>query len=290
MQPQQRWWKEAGTDTPMLHVTGIFGKHFIFVLDADGVKQVLSSKANGTRPRFIKGLDFLKRVIGEGLVTIDGDEWQRHRKIIQPLFDNQVLKEALYSCIPKLMDRFINAWKEKEGGEIDLTSHFAALALDIIGRVVFSHDFQAVKSVEQWSQGTVRQVELNDPIIQSLYTSMMPAMIRMFLANLRLGEMERFFAPKTYSAQVILDREFAAVVDRSYSRYICREKAFTEPKCLLDYLFDAQTVPRAGSTSNSLTHKELQGEMKTMIFAGKFISDTHSEQYVSFALNLYSSF
>ncbi|KAL3772373.1 hypothetical protein ACHAWU_005550 [Discostella pseudostelligera] len=268
MQPQQRWWKESGPDTQMMHVTGVFGRHFIFVLDADGVKQVLSSKAGGKLPRFIKGLEFLKKVIGEGLVTIDGDEWQRHRKIMQPIFDNQVLKEALNSCLPDIMDRFVAAWKEKAGGELDLTSHCAALALDIIGKVAFSHDFQAVTSVEQWAKGAVRQVELNDPLIKSLYTSMMPSMLRMLFVNLRLGALERFYLRESFNAQVILDREFATVVDRSYARYIRRDKASTESKCLLDYLFDAQTASRAGSTSNSLTHKELQGEMKTLIFAG----------------------
>ncbi len=252
----------------MLHVTGVLGKHFVYALDADGVKQILSSKANGPRPRFIKGLEFLKKVIGDGLVTIDGDEWQRHRKIIQPLFDNQVLKEALNSCLPELMCRFVGAWKDKDGGEIDITSHFAALALDIIGKVVFSHDFQAVDSVEQWAKGAVCQVELKDPLIQSLYTSMMPSMMRMLLANLRLGALERFLTPDSYNAQVILDREFASVVERSYSRYILRDKASREPKCLLDHLFDAQTESRTSLMRPSLTHKELQGEMKTLIFAG----------------------
>lgn len=275
MQPQQRWWKESGPDTQMMHVTGVFGRHFIFVLDADGVKQVLSSKAGGKLPRFIKGLEFLKKVIGEGLVTIDGDEWQRHRKIMQPIFDNQVLKEALNSCLPDIMDRFVAAWKEKAGGELDLTSHCAALALDIIGKVAFSHDFQAITSVEQWAKGAVRQVELNDPLIKSLYTSMMPSMLRMLFVNLRLGTLERFYLRESFNAQVILDREFATVVDRSYARYIRRDKASTESKCLLDYLFDAQTTSRAGSTSNSLTHKELQGEMKTLIFAGTNIFDIY---------------
>ncbi len=268
MQPQQRWWREAGPDTQMLHATGVLGKHFIFVLDADGVKQILSSKANGPRPRFLKGLEFLKKVIGDGLVTLNGDEWQRHRKIIQPLFDNQVLKEALNSCLPELMDRFVGAWKEKDGGEIDITSHFAAIALDIIGKVGFSHDFQSLNSVEQWSKGTVCQVELKDPLIQSLYTSMMPSMMKMLLANLRLGALERFLTPDSYNAQVILDREFASVVDRSYSRYILRHKTSTEPKCLLDHLFDAQKESRSSSLRPSLTHKELQREMKTLIFAG----------------------
>ena len=264
MQPQQRWWKEAGLNTQMLHFTGVLGKHFILVLDVDGVKQILSSKAGVSRPRFGKGLKVVKKLIGDGLVTMDGVEWQRHRKIIQPAFDNQIIKVALNSCLPGLMDRLVGAWKEKVGGEINLTSHFAALALDIIGKVAFSHDFHSIGSIEQWAKGEVCQVELNDPLIQSLYSSMMPSAVRMMLSNLHLGILERFLTPSSYNAQVTCDREFKAVVDRSYTRFKLRDKASTQPKCLLDYLFDAQTTSRHGS----LSHNELHGEMKTLIFAG----------------------
>ncbi len=279
MQPFQRWWREAGHETRMLHFTGIFGRHAILVLDADGVKQILSSKAKGPRPRFLKGLgnDFGKKVIGNGLVTLNGDEWQRHRKIMQPLFDNQVLKEALNSCLPEFMDRFVGAWREKVGGEIDITSHFSALTLDIIGKVGFSHDFQSLNSVEQWSKGAVCQVELNDPLIRHLYSCMMPpSMARYLLANLPLGALERFLIPDSYNAQVILDREFASVVDRSFSRSVLRDRTSTEPKCLLDHLFDAQKESRTRSLRPSLTHKDLQGEMKTLIVAGTIIFGIHN--------------
>ena len=278
MQPQQRWWKEAGTNTPMIHVTGIFGRHAIYLFDAEGVKQVLLAKANGASPRFLKGLglDFGRKIIGDGLVTINGDEWHRHRKIMQPLFDNQVLKEALYFCIPDLMDRFVGAWKVNDGREIDIASHFAALTLDIIGKVAFSQEFQAVKSVEQWSRGAIRQVGLNNPIIQSLYSSVKrPSISRLLLSSLNLGFLERFLAPDAYNTQVTLDQAFADVVDRSYYRSMHRDTGTTEPMSLLDHLVDAQTASRAGAMRPSLTHKELQGEMKTLIFAGTTMSDIH---------------
>ncbi len=44
MKPHERWWKEAGIDTPFLHWTGIFGRHFIMTLNGDCVKQILTSK------------------------------------------------------------------------------------------------------------------------------------------------------------------------------------------------------------------------------------------------------
>lgn len=68
MQPQLRWWREAEKDsetkyeTRLLHYTQIFGKHFILVLDPDGVKQILTSRSAGERPLFEKGLPIIKKV------------------------------------------------------------------------------------------------------------------------------------------------------------------------------------------------------------------------------------
>lgn len=276
MQPQQRWLKEAGPDTKLLHYSGIFGRHFVCVLDADGVKKVLTAKAEVDRPRYAKGLHYLKKVIGDGLVTIDGAKWHRHRRIIQPSFNNQFLKEALESCVPDFMDRVAGAWKERAGSDIDLTSHFSALTLDIIGRVAFSHDFESVDTMEKWAKDPNCQVELNDPLINSLYSSLMPSLARMLLVNLRLSWLEKYLMPKANKAHVILNKAVELVVSRAHERYKARDKDSTKTKCLLELLFEAEDT-EPGSRNRHLTHHELQEEIKTFIVAGK----THAPCSVS---------
>ena len=269
MNPQKRWLKEAGPDTRMLHYTGIFGKHFICVLDADGVKQVLTSKASVERPRFVKGLYYLKKVIGDGLVSIDGPTWHRHRRIIQPSFHNQALKEALNSCIPPLMDRMIGAWNERLGTDIDIASHFSAVTLDIIGKVAFSHDFKSMDTVEQWGKDENCEVELKDPLIHGLYASLMPSAVRMLLVNLRLTFLEKYLIPESHETQIILNKAVESVVKNAHDRYKDRgEDESTKPKCLLELLFEAiDTEP--GSRDRSLSLKELEEETKTFLVAGK---------------------
>jgi len=273
MQPQERWWKEAGPETKMLHYTGIFGKHFICVLDVDGVKQILTSNAGVPRPRFVKGLYYLKKVIGDGLVTIDGHKWHRHRRIIQPSFTNQALKEALNTCIPDLMDRMIDAWKEREGSDIDIASHFSALALDIIGKVAFSHDFRSMETVEQWAKDENCEVELKDPLINGLYSCLMPSLVRMLLINLRLSVLEKYLIPESHKTQVILNKAVESVVERAHSRYKHRKEASTKPKCLLELLFEAKDTDPA-SQNRSLSHKEMQEETKTFLVAGHETTST----------------
>ena len=274
MAPQQRWLKEAGPQNQLLHYSMLLGRHFILVNDADGVKQVLSSKDGVARPRFIKGIDYLKKVIGHGLVTMDGVDWHRHRRIIQPSFNNQLLKDALNSCIPDLTDRMVAAWKERAGSEIDLVSHFSAIALDIIGTVAFSHDFRSIELVEHWAKNDNYQVELTDPLIQSLYSYMMPSKLRMLIIRLGLSELERFIKPESHKTTIIVNQAVDDVVRRAQSRYNNRDIASTEAKCLLQLLFDAEP----GSRHGSLSHKELRDETKTFLVAGKMLYSSFTSQ------------
>ncbi|KAL7536433.1 hypothetical protein ACHAXR_009916 [Thalassiosira sp. AJA248-18] len=273
MKPHQRWWKEAGPEAQLLHYTGILGKHFICVLDADGVKKVLTSKAGVERPPFAKGLYYLKKVLGDGLVTIDGIKWHRHRRIIQPSFNNQFLKEALDSSIPCLMDRMIGAWKERAGADIDIASHFSAATLDIIGKVAFSHEFHSMETVEQWAKDEKCQVELKDPLINGLYSSLMPSAARMLLVNLGLSCLERYLVPESYKTQILLNEAVQSVVQKAHTRYKHEEEESTKPKCLLELLFDAEDTD-ATSRNRSLSHKELQEETKTFLVAGHETTST----------------
>jgi cytochrome P450 len=278
MAPQQRWWHEAGPTTQLLHFTNFFGRHFILVMDADGVKQVLSSEDGVPRPRFVKGIDHLNKVIGKGLVTMDGADWHRHRKIIQPSFHNHLLKDALNSCIPNLVDRMIYAWREREGSEIDLASHFSAIALDIIGTVAFSHDFRSMELVEQWAKDDNYQVELEDPLVQSIYANMMPSKLKLLLIRSRLVFLERFINPESHRSMDILNRAVDDVVKRAELRHKNRNEASTEVKCLLQLLFDAEP----GSRHGSLSHKELREETKTFLVAGTIL---HSIIYLIVVTN-----
>ena len=62
----------------------------VFMGDVDMVKQVLSDRT-GLFPKNPVNEHFA-RLLGKGLVLIDGDEWKRHRKVIHPVFNVDKLK------------------------------------------------------------------------------------------------------------------------------------------------------------------------------------------------------
>ena len=181
MVPHQRWLKESG-DIPLLHYSGLLGRQFVMVLDPDGVKQVLTSPSHED-PMFPKGFVYLRRVLGEGLVTLDGKSWNRHRRIIQPAFGVNFVKNTLDATVPDLVAELIMYWKSNPHTDIDISSHMSALTLDIIGKVAFSHEFDGLKSVQKWSTDPDSSMELSNPIIDGLQASLTPSVARMVLCK-----------------------------------------------------------------------------------------------------------
>lgn len=182
MVPAQRWWKEAGDQIQLMHYSGLFGRQFVMVLDPDGVKQLLTSPSHED-PMFPKGFVYLRRVLGEGLVTLDGKSWNRHRRIIQPAFGVNFVKNTLDAAVPDLVAELITYWKSNPDTDIDVSSHMSALTLDIIGKVAFSHEFDGLKSVQKWSTDPNSSVELSNPIIDGLHASLTPSATRMLLCK-----------------------------------------------------------------------------------------------------------
>ena len=184
MVPHQRWWREAGEDTKLLHYSALFGRQFVMVLDADGIKKVLTSSCRVKCPEYPKGFKYLGRVLGKGLVTLDGSNWHRHRRIIQPAFSINFIKTALDTIVPDLISELISCWSINPDNEIDISRHMAAITLDIIGKVAFSHEFYSMTSIRKWSQNPDRAVELKNPIIDGLHASLAPSVTRMILCEL----------------------------------------------------------------------------------------------------------
>ena len=184
MQPQQRWWKEAGEDAQLIHYSSLFGKQFVVVLDADGIKKILTAPSHIEDPPYPKGFVYLGRVLGQGLVTLEGSSWHRHRRIIQPAFSIAFLKTALNETVPDLVTKMTEYWKSNPDSDIDISNQMGAITLDIIGKIAFSHEFDAMKSIEQWSKNPDCAVELNNPLIEGLHACLTPSITRMILCEL----------------------------------------------------------------------------------------------------------
>jgi len=306
----KRWWEKAGVDTPLIHYCQPFGKHSIMVLDADIVKEILFAR-HGENPQYLKKLYSLIPLIGKGLVTLEGIDWQRHRRIIHPSFQPSLISESLAEVVPRLTEIFISYWKKADGRDIDVGAHLSNLTLDIIGEAAFSHDFHALDSIEKWANNNNNGnqniapgessnnelVPVSDKIITSMQSLFRNSSRRIILTVLGLSNLDYY----TMNTSRLMDQAVEEVItearklignnDASSSLSTTAAATINPRGCgrlsLLQRLLDAEDPDNKKKTRNSLDDHELRDEVKTFIVAGHETTSTWC-YWAIFALCKYS--
>lgn len=85
---------------------------------------------------FTKSADYraLARVLGRGLLTSEGDFWQRQRGLIQPAFHKQSI-EAYADVMTRAAGLMLNSWKD--GEERNLHEDMMRVTLDIVAQCLY---------------------------------------------------------------------------------------------------------------------------------------------------------
>src|SRR5690349_19761466 len=113
-----------------------FGHRRIFLAShPDLIEQVLVTDAKHYIKHF--GARMYKPVLGNGLVTSEGDFWLRQRRLSQPAF----LKQRVLAYAPvmtELTDRMLKGWAD--GKPIDVHFEFSALTSAIALKTLFDLD------------------------------------------------------------------------------------------------------------------------------------------------------
>ena len=111
--------------------------HYRYVLlnDAEAVRHVLIDNAKSYQKS--RNYDGLRLVLGNGLVTSEGDFWRRQRKLAQPGFHKQRLA-GFANTMAECTEEMIAGWDT--GGPVDLHAEIMALTLRIVGKTLFSTD------------------------------------------------------------------------------------------------------------------------------------------------------
>jgi len=82
----------------------------------------------------------LRALIGNGLLTSEGEDWRRHRRIVQPMFSRRDVR-AFGPAMTGAITRMLTQWDGvPDGARIDVAARMSALALDVVGRALFSAD------------------------------------------------------------------------------------------------------------------------------------------------------
>ena len=105
----------------------------------DDVKRVLvSNHRNYTKG---VGIDRIKLLLGNGIMTSEGELWTRQRYMMQPMFHRRVITEFA-NVIDDVNERYIARWDTlaRSGEPINVTDETSELTLEIVMRSILGRD------------------------------------------------------------------------------------------------------------------------------------------------------
>ncbi len=135
-------WPEPAFDVP-IRTRKVLGFTVHILSDPDAVERVLlGNKANYGRPRIVRRI--LTPLIGNGLLTAEGEDWRLQRKIVAPTF-----APGAIAAMAPLMDaaarREVEAWPE-HSGRLDFAAAATRTTMAIIADALFGSDPRLTKA------------------------------------------------------------------------------------------------------------------------------------------------
>jgi len=117
--------------TRFLYVTAYFLYH------PDDIEYVLSTNARNFLKSMSLRSNFFQRLVGNGLVTSEGDFWRRQRRLAQPAFHRQRIS-AYGEVMVEYTNRALESWQA--GETRDIHQDMMRLALQIVVKTLFNAD------------------------------------------------------------------------------------------------------------------------------------------------------
>jgi len=210
------------------------GTGLYVVRHPDHLHEVLVTRASSfhkTHSAFAR----LSLVLGDGLLTTDGDTWKRQRRMVQPAFSSARL--AGYAGV--MVQEAARAAADWRGGEVrDMSGEMMQLTLRVVSRTLFGHDVSA-RHIDEVGRA-----------------------MRLFQSSLvRPDLLPAWMSP----GQRKLKQALAALDAMTYGIIAARRSSAERQTDLLQMLIDA--VDEEGD-GGGLTDKELRDQLVTLFLAG----------------------
>ena len=127
----------------------IFFNTFYLVSDPEMVREVLVAQA-ATFPKDERDVKILDRVVGHGLVSANGDEHKRQRRLTQPAFHTRRI-DAYAQTMVDYTEAMLAEWRNDwpAGEPRDVAEAMRELTMYIVARTLFGADRTAMKDTAE---------------------------------------------------------------------------------------------------------------------------------------------
>ncbi|KZV83332.1 cytochrome P450, partial [Exidia glandulosa HHB12029] len=166
----EAWLKEYGK---AFSYHAFFGKYRLFTTDTRAIAHIFSNSHIWVKPELARR--GLATVLGEGILSAEGEQHRRQRRTMNPAFGVAQIRELTDIFLEKSAE-LRDIWRAQVtagGGEarVDALSSMSKAALDIIGVAGFDYHFDALKE---------RQNELSDAFKSIFGAAMQPRTFDIF--------------------------------------------------------------------------------------------------------------
>ncbi|KAK7401720.1 hypothetical protein VNO78_13422 [Psophocarpus tetragonolobus] len=137
----------------------------VTITDPELIKDVFNKIHDFTKPT----LNPYVTLLAPGLVSYEGEKWSKHRKIINPAFNLEKLKNMLplfIICCDDLTSKWEGMLSSDGSGEIDVWPFLQKLASDVISRSAFGSSYEEGRRIFQLLK---EQTELTVKIMLNVY-------------------------------------------------------------------------------------------------------------------------
>ncbi|KAI9117504.1 hypothetical protein K1719_011670 [Acacia pycnantha] len=214
----------------------------VTVSDPDLIREIFTSKSEfyekNEAPPLVKQLE------GDGLLSLKGEKWAHHRKIISPTFHMDNLKLLIPVMATTVADMTAK-WSESGGEvEIEVSEWFQTLTEDVITRTAFGSSYEDGKAIFR--------LQAQQMVIAA------EAFQKVFIPGYR------FIPTRRNIRSWMLEREIKRSVVKLIGKRRARDEAEEEEGAARDLLGLMMKTE-----SGKVTVEDMVEECKTFFFAGK---------------------
>src|SRR5439155_12845777 len=134
--PPTDLFRAVAAEQPRLAHLRLGHEHLYVATHPDTVREIFV--ANGRSTMKGRALQRSKLLLGDGLLTSEGDLWRRQRRLVQPAFHADMLESYARQMVRGVRTRVDGAWVD--GATVELDREMAALTLSIVGAALFGTD------------------------------------------------------------------------------------------------------------------------------------------------------